>query len=431
MIQKWCATWLLCFGVAYAQAQTTDYTVSVAQRQARWQTDLQSLISGLSATGYTVDEYGRRTRGQKDFVKLYRPASFNAAVESLKRDISSISDEEIVLRLMRLIASANVAHNIVQFPSGMGFSGRLPLSFSWFSDGLVVTAAAPEYSSALGARVMTIGNMTPDKLLAAVAPYIAHENDAWLREQATEYFTVETILRHFGLISTDGRVAVALEKSSAPLTIFVLPTDSQTKQMTFYEALHVPNPLYRSHPGDYYKFYWYQYLEDSQTFYIQYDVCSDNPQLRFAEFTRQVLADVDSHPVKRIVIDLRWNGGGDSTILVPLKAGLRSRLKSIGHVYVLIGPYTFSSALLNAIELNHDLRATLVGEPTGGTPSCYGEVRVLVLPNSMLKVQYTTKLFGRKNDKRSSLQPDIFAPQTIADALAGRDTALAAAVQRP
>jgi C-terminal processing protease CtpA/Prc len=104
--------------------------------------------------------------------------------------------------------------------------------------------------------------------------------------------------------------------------------------------------------------------------------------------------------------------------------GLESRLKEMGHLYVLIGPSTFSSGMDNAIELRKTLHATLVGEPTGGKPSSYGEVKTLTLPNSKLVVRYTSKWFGRRDDDAPSLQPDIAAPRALTDVLAGRDPVL-------
>jgi hypothetical protein len=41
-------------------------------------------------------------------------------------------------------------------------------------------------------------------------------------------------------------------------------------------------------------------------------------------------------------------------------------------------------------------------------------------------VRYTSKRFGSKNDDAPALQPELAAPRTLADALAGRDPALEA-----
>jgi hypothetical protein len=56
----------------------------------------------------------------------------------------------------------------------------------------------------------------------------------------------------------------------------------------------------------------------------------------------------------------------------------------------------------------------------------YGEASTVTLPNSKLVVQFTTKRWDTTGPK--TLMPDILAPLTIADFLAGRDPALDAAI---
>jgi C-terminal processing protease CtpA/Prc len=149
----------------------------------------------------------------------------------------------------------------------------------------------------------------------------------------------------------------------------------------------------------------------------------------FSDIVHQVLAGADSHTVKRVVIDLRWNGGGNEHVIDPLRSGLEARLKSVGPVYVLIGPGTFSSAVDNAVTLRKDLSATLVGEPSGGMPGGYGEVDRLTLPNSKLVVRFTTKRWGAKGSSGpSTLAPDLHVPFKLADFIASRDPALDAAI---
>jgi hypothetical protein len=326
---------------------------------------------------------------------------------------------------MQVMASAHVAHNGA-FPSTKGFDPHLPLRFYWYPDGLAVDAASQEYADALGARVVKIGDNTPDQLLAKFAPYINYENDSWLRFRATQYLREEAVLRHFDLIGPDGRVAVTLQKpGQPPFALSVGLADSMPTLIGLARGLHLPTPLYWSHPKQY---YWYQHLEDSPTLYIQYTQCENDPKLSFKDFTEQVLAEADAHPIKHVIIDLRLNGGGKSWVIDPLMSGLASHSKSVGHVYVLIGPNTFSSALLNAIDLHEQLKATLVGEPTGGSLNSYGEVGHFVLPNSKIQINYTTKYFEKKNAAPTALKPDISAPHTLADDLAGRDAALEAAI---
>ncbi|MFW5827416.1 MAG: hypothetical protein ACOCU4_04955 [Alkalispirochaeta sp.] len=58
---------------------------------------------------------------------------------------------------------------------------------------------------------------------------------------------------------------------------------------------------------------------------------------------------------------------------------------------VIIGRDAFSFAVLNAITLKQEAGAQFVGEPSGGRPNHYGEVKMFELPNLGRTVQYSTK----------------------------------------
>jgi hypothetical protein len=398
--------------------------------EAAWREDLKFFIAHFGASGIAI-RGGIATRGEKDFEKLYPPATFDAAMKALDADLGRLSDEEITLRLMRIVASGNVGHTTLNQPSNFGFFRRLPISIFWYSDGPAVIAASQEYSSAVGARLLKIGSKTPEEALTAVAPYISHENDIWLRLMAPGYLITKAMLDHLGLLGTDGRVELTLQKPGGePFKLAVALNDPRVKQSTLAEVLHAPTPMYRSQPNS---FYWYRYLDDSQTLYIQYNRCENDPKHPFLDFVRAAMEEADAkaaaHMVRRVVVDLRLNGGGDSRVLAPLKKALASRAKSMGPLYVLIGGGTFSSALIAAIELHDDLHATLVGSPTGEKPNSYGEIRTFTLPNSKLTVTFSTKYFRlAKAGDPPELDPGISAPPTLADALTGRDAALEAAI---
>ena len=158
---------------ALAQVPSTKEAVSPAEREAHWRQDLQALSAGLKAPGIKIAG-GIATRGQKDFADLY--PNFDAEVASIEEAIPNLSDAELYLRLLHLIASAHIAHNTIDIPLGMGFLIRLPLDFHWFADGLAVSAATADYQELLGARVLSIGGRTPEQFLTDLSPYTGHSN---------------------------------------------------------------------------------------------------------------------------------------------------------------------------------------------------------------------------------------------------------------
>ncbi|HYM01098.1 MAG TPA: hypothetical protein VEZ90_19220 [Blastocatellia bacterium] len=387
-----------------------------SDREERWRQDLK----------FFAAEFPTR---HIDFAKLYPQAKFDGEIEALQTDIAKLPDTEIVLRLMRLVASANVGHTMVYLPGGRSGFRSIPFSFKWYSDGLAVVGAAPDYASALGARVLRIGSLTPEQVLTAIAPYISHENDAWLREQSSSFIRSLPILKRIGAVRDDGRVELTLAKPGGePFTLVAGPGGGPAGQTSLFGAVSSPAPLYRKHLDSY---YWYEYLADSRALYIQYNRCSPDPKLPFKDFASGLFAFADSHPVERVIVDLRFNSGGNSLIVWPFITGLKERKRLASHVYVLIGPTTFSSAQDNAIELRDTFHAMLVGEATGERPNGYGEVRAFKLPNSGLTVQYCTRYFLLvKESDPSALEPDVRTPTALVDVLAGRDPVLEAALKQ-
>ncbi|MBD5604876.1 MAG: hypothetical protein IAI48_07275, partial [Candidatus Eremiobacteraeota bacterium] len=122
---------------------------------------------------------GVSTRGQKDFNALY--PHFDTDTQTIRISVPQLSDEEVALSLMKVIAGAHVAHNMVQVPTQGGFAKRLSVGLYWYPDGLAVTTATAPFAAALGTRVIRIGNLTPEQALANTAPYISYENNVWLR----------------------------------------------------------------------------------------------------------------------------------------------------------------------------------------------------------------------------------------------------------
>ena len=131
---------------------------------------------------------------------------------------------------------------------------------------------------------------------------------------------------------------------------------------------------------------------------------------------------IDQSAARRVVIDLRRNEGGDFTLvrrfMLPVLRGRPSR------VYGIIGPGTFSAAMVNSLDLRSELKATLVGEPTGARPNSYSEHGDFTLPNSGLRVSYSTRYYRFGADSDTAVEPDRRIEPTWQDFRSGRDPVL-------
>ncbi|MGD0138863.1 MAG: hypothetical protein ABSD28_08305 [Tepidisphaeraceae bacterium] len=390
-------------------------------RPSRWEEDLDYFARELPVR-------------EKDFFLLMPQDKFEREVAELKRQAPQLSDPDIVFQLMRIVASMGVAHTEVAFGSATETMAlhSYPVQLQWFSDGLAVVAAASEHQEAIGNRVVRIGSKTPEQVEAAVAPYIAHENDAHLHVESPRYMMLVELMRHENIADPTGRLRLTCAKAGGEEFTLEIASEGFAKAgrslMNAADVLRIPKELCRKHPR---AFYWDEYLPQIQTLYIQYNRCADAPDNPFEDFATKLFAFIDAHPVQRVVLDLRFNGGGKTQIVDPLLDGLKSRpaLSAKEHLYVLIAGRTFSAAMDTALIFRRHLNAILVGEPAGNKPNHYGQADLFTLPNTKLQVQYSTEYVHQIRDADPLfLDPDILVPYSLDDFLAGRDPVLEAAL---
>ena len=135
---------------------------------------------------------------------------------------------------------------------------------------------------------------------------------------------------------------------------------------------------------------------------------------------------------RRLIVDVRQNGGGDNTRYYPLLDAIASKVVNRRSRPVLLtGRTTFSAAGNFAADVEQSTRARLIGEPPGGSPSQWGDFAPFVLPNVGLEVLVATQYIerGRDGDTRAALEPHLRVELSSADWLAGRDSVLAAALR--
>ncbi len=383
-----------------------------ADRVARWQEDLDAFARMLRGT-FSKDF----PPGQRDLGKLY--PNLDKDLAQLKAELPQLRDGQIHLRLARILASGHVAHN-------MGYikpNRVLPLAIEWLADGPMIVAGSADLKLIIGSRVVKIGSYTAAEFLKAVEPYISYETEGWKRVRAAELFQNANLLEELGAVQ-NGSVALTLEGASGTFVQTVATVASTNAWMSLREALGLPVLLALSKPEQ--SYYWYDFMS-TDTLYIQYNRCAHDPKQPFGDFVTKVFAESDERRARRVVVDLRFNTGGNSAVIRPLIDALKKREKTLGVPLVLIGPITFSSGVLGARDFRKKARARLVGSPTGGWQGGYGESPNRKLPNSGFEFQWTIKKFGSGRE----IKPDITVEPTFEDVRAGRDAVLDAALRAP
>lgn len=391
---------------------------AIALTAEQWRADLEFLAGTLPERH--PRPFARITRGQ-----------WLTAVAELDAKIPSLWPDEIAVGFARLVAMIGDAHTVAHAANVPPGFRSLPMRLYWFADGLYVAAVAKGRESLLGLRLTRIGSTPLDSAATIVARTFVDENEALHKMGVAQALTTVEVLHALHLIEDASRAALGFAGPSGAVEDTLAPIEDAggAEWVRWPDVTGAPTPLARSRPQSW---FWSQRDEASGLYFIQYNRCQDSPDLRVSDFITQVLGEIDARPPRAVVVDLRYNGGGSSRLLTPLIKALARRrgLDAADRLFVLVGRQTFSSALMNAVQFRQLTKATLVGEPTGGKPNHFGEIRSFTLPNSRMSIQHSTKYFREQARDEDTLHPDVRVDVNAADYAAGRDPVMEEVMRR-
>lgn len=152
--------------------------------------------------------------------------------------------------------------------------------------------------------------------------------------------------------------------------------------------------------------------------FIQYNICFDHPDMPMKNFAQRIK---EVSGIKKIIVDLRHNSGGNSNVIAPLLSVLKDlKEKENIKLFVLIGNNTFSSGVMAATDLK-EIGAMLIGEDVGWN-GMFGEVKEIQL-NTEYTLFCSIKAFLRIQEL-TTLHPDIVIVQDLKDLSNGLDTCI-------
>jgi hypothetical protein len=370
-----------------------------ALRAEQWAADVDFLLRELPK------------RHANAFHHTPRPA-FEAAGAQLRQRAATGDADAMVVGLMQLLAGVGDGHTRLHLPAGVH---RLPLALAPFGDDLRVTRATEAARALIGGKLVRIDDVPAAEAVARVRTVIAQaESEAFLRGSTPSMLPIAEVLHGLGIVADPRRVRV---------TVALDTGGEQTLELATVPAQPVPRwiapagalPLYRQRPDEPFASTW---LAEAATVYVAfrgYDGLGAN--------ARALWKLVDARRPKKVVFDLRGNGGGDYT------EGRKHLVSQLARrpwlrAYAIVGNRTFSAAMNNAVDLRN-AGAMLVGEPIGERPNSYQENDELVLPQSRLVVSYSTRYYSFVPAEGPQLVvPDHPVEPTWQEFAAGRDPAL-------
>ena len=348
--------------------------------------------------------------------RLTSEAELDALAERLSADIPQLSDDQIFVRMMAIVARLGDGHS--QIGRG-GKRARLPVHFFRFPEGLYISAALPAQADLVGAKVIKIGDRPADEAWKLMAEITSRDNPMTVLSFVPMLLGSPAILRGLGIASGDGPVPLEIEDTAGQTRrVELAALEIERNEKSWVSAVagcDKPLPLsLRSRS----KTYSFELLSDQRLLYCQLNGIGIDKEKTLTDFCKNLFAAAERPEVEALVIDIRYNGGGDTFTNPPLITGiLRSdKLNRPGNLFVIIGRHTFSAAQNTTSELERRTQAILVGEPTGSSPNFIGESLHIPLPYSGWGFSASDLWWQHSMamDYRTWTPPHLYAPPTAA-----------------
>nr|WP_298929146.1 hypothetical protein [uncultured Erythrobacter sp.] len=349
-----------------------------------------------------------------DYDRSFSPAAreqFLTRLADAKDRAGEMSDAQFFLETHALMALADNAHTGGDNVAAFRQFNRSGLDFYPFADGYFAVRAHQSNEALLGQKLVSIDGKDIAEMLAGLAQY-SGGLDAQRNYSALHLLRSPELLHAAGLASAPDGVTIILENAEGLQSEHKLSAIAPAAETEF--AYRHPYHVLRAEPlpdegGEWVRVLDGKTVKPPLTLTDDGDLVLSKPMGSGIYLRSNFLVEYPGHEVKSqlvdalseapaggydfVVVDLRWNPGGDLGNAVPFAKRLGEALSADGKVYVLVGPQTFSAAIVTAalIKQYAGERMVLVGEPMGDRLQFWAERgEGFVLPNSGYHIAYST-----------------------------------------
>jgi hypothetical protein len=396
-------------------------------------------------------------RGDLEFVSEKLPEShanlfhtlsrkeFDNALASLSGRLPALNHTQAIVELATIVASVSDGHTRLTLPisqDGGFFQGHTstplpnnsdmffhhyPIRLYLYEDGLFVRRISNEYANYASAKVLRIGSLSSQQAIDAVSSTIHKDNSQQLKQLLPSRLVIPEVLHALGVVNDVNHATFLLQTQDGSSHELVLAPVAESDQLVWTNAVDslAVKPPYLTRPDAH---FWFEYREAEKLVYLQFNEVYDTELETLAAFSKRLEQYINDNDVEKLVVDLRFNTGGDNTLNSSLlHALIRSpKLRDPGSLFAITGRATFSAAMMFALDLEKHTNVIFVGEATGGKPNHYGDSRKLQLPNSGLTIRASSLYwqYGGPKDFRNELAPHIPIAMSSMDYLQGHDPAM-------
>ena len=364
----------------------------------------------------------------------------------------------MLLGVAEAVAQADNAHTGVDPAAWRALLDSVPVRFAWFADGLFVVRATTAHADLLGSRVLAVDGAEPAHWSEAARRFFGGTPEHARSLSPLLMEAPEALHALDGRLAPDRLQLRVRDRTGSERTVEVETlARKQAPPMTKAGRVALAQPLPGERRGE-----WRTLLEDASTLppslrspdksmhaetlgegvlYMHLWEVRDHAPGSLARAMRAALGPGDAPRWKRIVLDLRFNSGGEYQAVYPVIKDLPSRLAPDGRLVVLTDATTFSAAIITAALAKHFVgeRMRMVGEKPGDRLAFWAEGTSIELPNSKIPIDISTGYHDWARGCRElrcywpnyfydvgvgALDPDVTAGWRFSDYSRGVDTVL-------
>lgn len=363
----------------------------------------------------------------------------------------SVSSEKLELHFSNLIEGAEelpesrLACGLIE---GLAMIGDVHTGVDWsslplesggivlqrFHDSVHLIMGPRRRRELLGARLVEVGGRQLDEVLERCAVLLAEESPGGARRRAHQLLSSRFLMEGLGLLRPDGGQTFTFEVDGEQRELDLgrdewAPIGRRSMAHLYDQDGHgerLPDSLLRQEP------YAFERLDHGVVYFQWNQVSNAKEGESLASCFERLFETLADPTVQRLIIDVRQNPGGTSHLSRPLIEGLggHERIDRPGHLFVLLGNGSGSATVQLLFALEKCTHAIFVGEPSGQGPIFYSDPSTHTLEHTRVsfRLARTHWVMSHAEDQRGALEPDLPAPTTFEDLLAGRDPAMEAAL---
>jgi hypothetical protein len=423
------------------------YRPALAASVADWRADIDTVVRDVE------------TIHPNAFTKTPR-GKFEAAARDLKAALPRLTEEQRMARAMQLVALIGDGHTQLD-PHRPDFADWYPVRFYQFTDGYFITAAYKTDADLAGAKVLAIAGRPVGEVADAARTLEGSDNALNVTEHIFALENAE-LMRALGYAGQDGSLPITVQLSDGRRAERNLkphraddpryPKNDSTFDWRFSSEVYGPpigtlddwTTAYKGLSAAAYRKidnsrpihftfrrpYVARAIPEQSAYYIGVNNIADwtASGKGFHAFFRDALAEIDTMKPRSVIIDLRYNPGGDGYLVPAVMHEFVKREDNPPwkHLYLLTGRKTFSAAVIFMAGFIYNVPCTIVGEPAGAPLDSYGDATDIDLDRTGMRLHVST-IWHKLEDQgeRYTIMPvDVPAPFSFADYAAGRDPAI-------